>query len=172
MDKYQDLISETSFQKACVGFIEQGDNILLGRRIKVSSGLGLGKWSGIGGKIGDEEDFANETVEEGMIREAKEEVGIDIHRMIYAGNIKFIFQNSHLQSLDTDIFYIEEEDWSGTPRATHVMEPQWYSKVNMPYDRMFGDNYLWVPSVLLRKKIMAVNVFEGKENVDFFLEEV
>lgn len=49
-----------------------------------------GKWNGFGGKVGDKEEWKNETIEEGAVREGKEELGITVSNLIKRGVLIFI----------------------------------------------------------------------------------
>lgn len=50
----------------------------------------FGHWTLSKGKIGDKEEFANETVEEGTIREIKEEMGLDITLVEKVGENEYV----------------------------------------------------------------------------------
>lgn len=50
----------------------------------------FGHWTLSKGKIGDKEEFANETVEEGTIREIKEEMGLDIKLVEKVGENEYV----------------------------------------------------------------------------------
>jgi N utilization substance protein B len=50
----------------------------------------FGHWTLSKGKIGDKEEFANETVEEGTIREIKEEMGLDIKLIEKVGENEYV----------------------------------------------------------------------------------
>jgi N utilization substance protein B len=50
----------------------------------------FGHWTLSKGKIGDKEEFANETVEEGTVREIKEEMGLDIKLVEKVGENEYV----------------------------------------------------------------------------------
>jgi 8-oxo-dGTP pyrophosphatase MutT (NUDIX family) len=50
----------------------------------------FGHWTLSKGKIGDKPEFANETVEEGTIREIKEEMGLDIKLIQKVGENEYV----------------------------------------------------------------------------------
>jgi len=49
-------------------FLRQGDQILLAMKKR---GFGEGRWNGVGGKVED-----SETIEQAMVRETQEEIGV------------------------------------------------------------------------------------------------
>ena len=66
--------------------IVKDGKVLLGRRKK--NGFGQGKWLGFGGKVDP-----GETIEEGMIREFKEEASIEVKEYEKRGVLTFHYIN-------------------------------------------------------------------------------
>lgn len=79
--------------------IKKENKILLARKKR---GFGLGKWNGIGGKIEE-----NETPEQAVIREIKEEFMVDIKLLGYLG------ENPTKNGVD---YHYHAKIISGTPR--------------------------------------------------------
>lgn len=79
--------------------IKKENKILLARKKR---GFGLGKWNGIGGKIEE-----NETPEQAVIREIKEEFMVDIKLLGYLG------ENTTKNGVD---YHYHAKIISGTPR--------------------------------------------------------
>ncbi len=168
MNKVDQYLKEhaPSFTPAVVGFCVREDKVLLGVRKTSSLGLGIKRLSGLGGKVGDETEFANETHEEALVRELREEVGIEVKNAMCMGNVRFIFPHKPKWTLDTKIYLIDE--WEGEPVETEAIAPEWVSVSDIPWERMWSDNYIWVPKVLMREKIQAV-ILHGEEGVVDYL---
>lgn len=94
------------------------------------------KWNGIGGFVNE-----NESPEEAVIREMKEETFIDVKKEDLA---KF-------KELDLDIHLIvyKISKWSGKLKIKDpsIKELKWFMFDEVPYDQMFEDNKEWVPEL-------------------------
>lgn len=182
----QYLTKDTLFTPAVVGYAIDGNKVLLGFRKKVSLGLGLNLISGIGGKVGDEEIFKNETPEEALIREFREEVHITPLEYEKVGRVRFVWTHKPQRNQDVNIYIIRS--WKEIPEETEVVKPLWFpvdglfaksdiensEKIHrlrsiildsLPKDQMWEDNLDWVPLVLLGLKVDAVFVFGEEERV-------
>jgi len=119
-------------------------------------GFGEGKFNGVGGKIEQ-----NETPEEAMIRETKEEIGITPIDYIKVGTMEFIEFYKGIK--ENVIFHLyTATKWTGEPKESEEMKPQWFDIDKIPYDKMFEDDKYWLPEVLEGKKINGF--FEFDEN--------
>ena len=112
-------------KKYTLGFIRQGDKILL---LNKEKGWWMGSWNGVGGKI-----EPGETPEQGMIREIKEETGLDIPVVHNLGTVTweaegeiggmyiFLADLPQGQSLVTPARYNHEGvlDWKSIPWILH-----------------------------------------------------
>lgn len=66
-------------------YIDNGDNYLMLHRVKKEHDASHGKWIGVGGKC-----EADESPDECMLREVKEETGLEITKWHYRGIVTFI----------------------------------------------------------------------------------
>ena len=66
-------------------YIDDGERYLMLHRVKKEHDASHGKWIGVGGKC-----EADESPDECMLREVKEETGVDITRWHYRGIVTFI----------------------------------------------------------------------------------
>ena len=66
-------------------YIDNGDSYLMLHRVKKANDASHGKWIGVGGKC-----EADESPDECMLREVREETGLDITRWQYRGIVTFI----------------------------------------------------------------------------------
>ncbi len=113
------------------------EEILLGMKKR---GFGVGRWNGFGGKLD-----GNETIEEGAIRELKEEAGIVPTKMKKVGILEFSFQNDP-KILETHIFKVYE--FNGEPSESEEMKPQWFNFKDIPFPQMWSDDIYWFPNLM------------------------
>ncbi|MFC1595156.1 8-oxo-dGTP diphosphatase [Patescibacteria group bacterium] len=132
-------------------------------------GFGAGKWNGVGGKV-----EYGESIKEAVIREAKEEIGVQIHptALQKVGDIKFYFNENPEWNQQMNIFFVK--DWSGEPVESEEMLPQWHSHSALPFENMWVDDEYWLPLVINGKKIQGEFYFKGDgESIDKFnLKEI
>ena len=109
-------------------YIEQDGKYLLLHRIKKENDLNRDKWIGIGGKFED-----GESPEECMLREAKEETGLDILSYRYRGIVTFVsdrWPTEYMHLFTADAF-------SGELRDCDEGQLEWVEKEKM------GALFLW-----------------------------
>lgn len=122
--------------------------VLLGKKLR---GLGIGKWNGFGGKANPGEDFR-----QAAVRELAEESGLiamseDLHEM---ARLEFVFKNRpELDQIATVYTLLQ---YSGAPKCTDEMEPQWFAPFSLPYEDMWAADRIWLP------KILRGHLVEGK----------
>lgn len=125
-------------------------------------GFGVDKWNGVGGKLHD-----SETVKEAAIREAREEIAVELNEkdLINVAIIDFFFENKSEFDQQVHVFFTEK--WQGEPTESEEMKPWWYAFADLPYDQMWIDDIYWLPRALAGEKIKAKFVFneDGSEIV-------
>ena len=100
-------------------YLDRDDQYLMLHRVKKENDASHDKWIGIGGKC-----EADESPDECMLREVKEETGLDIQRWQYRGIVTFI----------SDIWPCEymhlftATEWSGTQTDCNEGDLQWVPK--------------------------------------------
>ena len=174
MTKIDKYIKQTKFTPAVVGYLRDGNKVLLGERIKVSSGLGQNLIAGIGGKIGDSEEIKNETSEQAIDREVNEEIKVKVLEKIERGRVRFIFMHKCPDSKwNQDVRIFEITKWKGEPSETESTKPIWFHKDKIPWERMWKDNQHWMPLVLSGKQVNAVFLFSGDNKIaEYRFDEV
>lgn len=135
-----------------VVFLRDGDRILLAMKKR---GFGVGKWNGPGGKL-----ESGETVEQAMVRECQEEVGVTPLAWQLMAELDFI------QDADTDspwhlygYVYVCER-WEGEPTESEEMMPKWFSIDRIPYTTMWDDDEFWLPQILRGQKVVGKFTFD------------
>ena len=147
----------TRIQNLTLCFLIDEDNICLAMKKR---GFGANRWNGVGGKVGDK--VKGETIEEGLLREVREEININLKEYEKVGELTFIFDNP-----DTELLvhtYISHK-WDGEPTESEEMRPKWFKIDEIPYDNMWSDDRYWLPTVLDGKKIKARFKFDKKEKL-------
>lgn len=145
-------------------FLLKDDQVLLAMKKR---GFGIGKWNGVGGKVKD-----GESVRTAMVREIKEEIGVNVKEedMQDAGTIEFQFKDNPDWSQRCFVFIASV--WNGEPSESEEMRPQWYLKNDLPFREMWVDDPHWLPIVLQGKKIEAKFLFneDGSAIMDSFIK--
>lgn len=131
------------------------DRILLGMKKR---GFGAGRFNGFGGKV-----ETGETIEEAAIREMHEECGVSIERMEKVGIHEFEFFDTRGEVLEVHVFRVDM--WTGEPRETEEMRPQWFAFADIPYDTMWPDDIYWLPLLLEGKKFRTRFLFGEGDRV-------
>lgn len=115
-------------------------------------GFGMGKWNGVGGKV------QNESVEQATIREAKEEIGVDLLDLKKVALLNFITMKHKCH-----VFLADK--WEGEPTETEEMKPEWFAVDAIPYHEMWDDDKVWLQRVLDGKTITGEFHFDENDNL-------
>ncbi len=142
-------------RKVTLCLLVKDDKVLLAMKKR---GFGVGKWNGVGGKLND-----NETVEEAMLRETKEEISVVPKSYLKKGVIKFFFDGKPEFNQEMNLFVCKE--WEGEPLESEEMAPQWFVKDSIPFNKMWEDDILWLPHVLHGKNIEATFFFDASQRL-------
>ena len=105
-------------------YIDDGERYLMLHRVKKAHDASHGKWIGVGGKC-----EADESPDECMLREVKEETGLTVTRWRYRGIVTFIsdtWENEYMHLFTAD-------RWEGEPDMTIDDEGElaWIEKSNL-----------------------------------------
>ncbi len=129
-------------------------------------GFGQEKWNGYGGKVTEKE-----TPRTAAVREIKEESDLSVSEeaLKQVGLINFYFDGDH--AFECHVFLVRE--WQGEPQESDEMRPCWFSASQLPFEKMWVADVLWLPLVLAGKKLKAEVNFnkDGSEVKSFSYEE-
>lgn len=129
-------------------------NVLLGLKKR---GFGEGRWNGFGGKVKE-----GESIEEAASRELFEEAGISNATLALAGVLEFSWENKH-DVLEVHVFNIQ--DFSGSPKESEEMKPQWFHVNEIPFQDMWQDDAHWFPLFLAGKMFSGHFHFDEHDNI-------
>lgn len=132
----------------------EGDRrqVLLWRKKR---GFGAGMIIGLAGKVGPGESDAA-----CAIREASEEAGIAVEPggLEWRAELSFVFPaRPELDALVTVFF---GERWSGEPRESEEMSPEWFDAASPPREEMWDDEAYWLPRVLAGETLAGVITYD------------
>lgn len=157
MNRYDEM----EYKKhAVVTYIFDKNQVLL---IEKKRGLGAGKINVPGGHIED-----GETPVEAAIRETKEEVHLHINKPHFVGYLYFHFTNG----LTMKGYVYRTKQYSGEMKETDEAKPFWCPIENIPYNKMWEDDGVWIPEMLKGRMFRAFFHFDDdkmiRREVEFY----
>jgi 8-oxo-dGTP diphosphatase len=135
-------------EQAVILFVLDGAKILL---IDKKRGLGHGKVNGPGGRL-----EPAETPYQAAVRETAEEVGLLADQLTERALLQFVFTNGY--TLEVTVF--TTESYSGEMTETDEARPFWCERSEIPYDRMWADDRIWLPRVLAGEYVCGQFIFD------------
>ena len=109
-------------------YLEQDGQYLMLHRVKKSHDVNHGKWIGVGGKF----EF-QESPEDCLLREVREETGLTLTRWRYRGIVTFVYNDDEAEYMHL----FTADGWTGTLRDCAEGELRW-----VPWDEV-GKLNLW-----------------------------
>ena len=113
--------------------VHKHPQVLLGMKKR---GFSKGRWNGFGGKLKE-----NETPEENVIQELKEECRIIAKDIQKKTVLNFFFEHEPEEYIEVNVFGVY--DFEGEPRESEEMIPKWFHIDEIPYDLMWPDDIYW-----------------------------
>ena len=120
---------------------------------------GFAKWvlNGVWGKV----EWC-ENLDDCMIREAKEEIWIDIIDQERCGVLHFFFEDKPDWNQSVHLYDVKEWTWEIV--ETDEIRPFWFELDKIPYDKMWADDIYWLPRFLDWEKDIEYNFWFDSEN--------
>lgn len=137
-------------------FLRKDDKILLAMKKR---GFGMGRWNGVGGKI-----EKGETIEQALIRECQEEIGVTPTSYTAVAELDFI-QDADVDPWHMYVYAYIANAWEGEPVESEEMAPAWYDITEIPYSEMWQDDTYWLPLVLAGDKVTGTFTFDANDNL-------
>ncbi len=145
-------------------YLVKGDEVLLALKKR---GFGEGNWNGAGGKV-----ELNESIENAMIRETKEEIGVTPTEFEKVGYLVFNeIHNDERKIMKLHVYICRE--WKGDPSESEEMKPQWYKFKDLPLKKMWDADKYWLPQILTGDKLTGeFTLGDNNKVLEFAVREV
>jgi mutator protein MutT len=137
-------------------FLIRDNEILLAMKKR---GFGSNRYNGVGGKV-----EPGETIEQAVIRECQEEIGVTPTRFHKVAEHNF-YQHEEPNPWHMNVHAYIADTWEGEPIETDEMAPEWFKLNDIPYDNMWQDDRYWIPYVLEGKKVKGLFTFDEKDTL-------
>ncbi len=141
-------------------FVRVEGKVLLMRKKR---GLGAGLINAPGGK-----QEPGESVSETAKRETREELGVDVDAVTWAGEHRFEFTNGNRMH----VHVFETREMRGTPVETDEAAPLWVEEDCVPFEQMWEDDVLWLPLLFRGKRFSCRFVVHGTSLLDHYVREL
>ena len=126
------------------------DRVLLMRKQR---GVGAGLYNGPGGKV-----EPGESPRACAVREAREELRVDVHDLEKVGELGFAFGGE--PTFFCHVF--RSADFTGPAEATPEAVPAWFPVEDLPYDEMWEDDRHWFPLLLEGRRFRGLVAFDAE----------
>lgn len=146
----KDLSKPKKIMTLCL--LRKDNDLLMGMK-KVR--FGAGNYNGFGGKLEE-----GETLEECIVREVKEESGLDLLEFEKRGIISF-----ELDEYINEVHIFEGLSWIGEAIETDEMAPIWLKIDDLPYDKMWKSDKIWHPYFFKREFFEGWLIFDKNHNI-------
>jgi 8-oxo-dGTP diphosphatase len=130
--------------------VEGLDRVLLMRKKR---GVGAGLYNGPGGKV-----EPDESARAAAVREAREELRIEVRSLEKVGELKFAFGGD--PAFFCHVF--RSADFTGPPEETAEAAPAWFPVQDIPYEEMWEDDRHWLPLLLEGRTFRGLVAFDAE----------
>jgi 8-oxo-dGTP pyrophosphatase MutT (NUDIX family) len=145
-----------SSPRVTIAFVLKGKKVLLGMKKR---GFGEGKWNGSGGKA-----QKGERIEAVVKREMEEEFRITPTDFEKVAEITFFEPSIPGEGVwVAHVFLVK--NWTGKIAGSEEMKPRWFSLDQVPYQKMWSSDALWLPRVLKGEKIKAEFIYGSNKKI-------
>jgi len=103
----------------------------------------------------------DKSIIDAAIRETEEEIGVRVRELEKVALLNFTFPYN--KDWDQIVHVFLAQNWEGEPAESEEMVPKWFKIHEIPYDKMWDDDRIWLPEVLEGKKLKADFIFQKGE---------
>lgn len=144
-------------------YLEKEGNYLMLHRTKKQKDINKGKWLGVGGKL--EKD---ETPEECIIREVKEETGLQLEEYELRGFVTYV--SNQCQTEYMYVFYSNK--FSGQLQECNEGELAWIKKEDVLSLPTWEGDHFFIENILNNEPFFSMKfVYEGDKLIDYIIKE-
>jgi 8-oxo-dGTP diphosphatase len=149
------MLDTKDFSRRTICFPYKDEKIILGMKLE---GFGVGKYNGFGGKFDAKK--GDKVIEDAAIRELGEESVLigKISDLEKRAVIDFVFPAKPAYNQRVHVYFLSK--WNGNPKRTKEMDPAIFDKNDVPYDKMWDSDKLWLPQLLDGKSFYATFYWE------------
>lgn len=137
-------------------YIEKGNQYLMLHRTKKLNDDNFDKWIGIGGKI-----EKGETPKMCILREAKEETGLDLTSVTYRGIVRF--RNSFYD--DEDMYLFTSDSFSGTIKECDEGNLEWVDKDKLYELPMWEGDKIFLEALKKDNRVFSLTLNYEKDSL-------
>jgi len=139
---------------ATLCYLHRNDHTLMLHRVKKQNDMHAGKWNGLGGKF-----ESGETPEECVIREVKEESGLEIREPKLVGLLMF----PNFKGADWYVFVFTATKFEGELIESNEGHLQWIPDVQVESLPLWESDHVFMPWIRAGKFFSAKFVYVGDE---------
>jgi 8-oxo-dGTP diphosphatase len=138
---------------ATLCYLHHNGHTLMLHRVKKENDIHAGKWNGLGGKF-----ESGETPEECVIREVKEESGLDIRNPKLVGLLMF----PQFKGADWYVFTFTADECEGELIESNEGHLQWIPDAQVESLLLWESDHIFLPWIREGKFFSAKFVYEGE----------
>jgi len=132
-------------KKATLVYLFKDENTILLAEKKYGAAKGI--WNGIGGKYDEAQDA---DILDTLIRETFEEISVRLTSHHQVGKLNYYKEQNDPNAIEKqhEIYVYKSYDWEGDVQETEEMRPQWFDLSEIPFDKLWPVDKLWLPFIL------------------------
>lgn len=138
--------------KTVLCYLINNNQYLMLFRNKKKDDLNEGKWIGVGGHL-----EKGETKEQALVREIKEETGLDLHSSIFRGEL--VFKNDDYEEI---MYLYTSDDFSGTLINCDEGELRWINKEDIMNLNMWEGDKAFLPRLINSNNFIKMTLIYSK----------
>lgn len=110
-----------------------------------------------------------ESIEEALLRETQEEIGVIPKVFKRMATLNFLFPDVPKEkNWDQQVCVFLVENWEGEPQESEEMAPKWFNITEIPFEEMWPDDQHWLPKVLQGIPIIGHFTMNQNQGIDKF----